>query len=117
MNKLLGMMLISAVCLTPGFGQTASRTSARTTVRAVEQTVEGSVLHLKGAVEIRTGKMVVRADEATFDVASGIINATGNLSVTKAGVEATPRRVAPEVKRLRMDVNRPDQVVLMIEGL
>lgn len=114
MNKLLGMMLLPVFCMTPGLGQTASGT--RTTVRAVEQSVEGTVLHLKGAVEIRTSAVVVRADEATFDVASGVIEAKGHLSVMKAGVHKAPRPMA-RVHGLRMNVNKPDQVMLRVGGV
>lgn len=89
------------------------RQKARVRPCALEQTVEGSVLHLKGAVEIKTSRVVVQADEATFDVASGLIEANGNIRLMKAGSRTPPRPVA-QVKRMRMDVNKPDLVILMV---
>ena len=60
------------------------------TVAAVSVAHEGEIFHLKGAVEIRTDTIVLRADEATCNHATGEIEAHGDIKVKPGAVLVTP---------------------------
>jgi lipopolysaccharide assembly outer membrane protein LptD (OstA) len=49
---------------------------------AVSAIHEGEVFHLKGAVEIRTDTILLKADEANYNHATGEIEATGGVTVS-----------------------------------
>jgi lipopolysaccharide assembly outer membrane protein LptD (OstA) len=49
---------------------------------AVSMTQEGDVFHLKGAVEIRTDTVLLKADEASYNHETGEIEAHGDVKVT-----------------------------------
>ncbi len=51
------------------------------TIRAREQEKAGAVFHLRGEVEIRYRDLIFRADQVTYDTASGQITAAGKVSV------------------------------------
>jgi lipopolysaccharide assembly outer membrane protein LptD (OstA) len=51
-------------------------------VMAVSATNEGDIFHLKGDVEIRTDSILLRADEANYNHATGEIDAHGDVKVT-----------------------------------
>jgi len=51
-------------------------------LRAVSTTHEGDVFHLKGAVEIRTDTILLKADEASYNHETGEIDAHGDVKVT-----------------------------------
>jgi lipopolysaccharide assembly outer membrane protein LptD (OstA) len=53
---------------------------------AVSATQEGDVFHLKGAVEIRTDSILLKADEADYNHETGEIEARGNVKVTPASL-------------------------------
>jgi lipopolysaccharide assembly outer membrane protein LptD (OstA) len=49
---------------------------------AVSTTHEGDVFHLKGAVEIRTDTILLKADEASYNHETGEIDAHGDVKIT-----------------------------------
>ncbi len=51
------------------------------TIRAREQEKAGGVFHLRGEVEVRYRDLIFRADQVTYDTASGQITAAGKVSV------------------------------------
>ncbi len=51
-------------------------------IAAVITTQEGDVFHLKGAVEIRTDTVLLKADEASYNHETGEIEAHGDVKVT-----------------------------------
>jgi lipopolysaccharide assembly outer membrane protein LptD (OstA) len=53
-------------------------------VVALSATDEGEIYHLKGAVELRTDTLLLRADEADYNHETGEINAHGDVKVTPA---------------------------------
>jgi hypothetical protein len=50
-------------------------------VAGLEIQRDGSTIHLKGSAEIRTSDIVLQADEADYHVATGAIEARGNVRV------------------------------------
>jgi lipopolysaccharide assembly outer membrane protein LptD (OstA) len=50
---------------------------------AISTTHEGEVFHMKGAVEIRTGTILLKADQASYNHESGEIEATGAVKVSQ----------------------------------
>ncbi|MGH9649777.1 MAG: LPS-assembly protein LptD, partial [Terriglobales bacterium] len=74
---------------TPAAGEGSAEASAapasapqgeEVTIRAREQEKAGGVFHLRGQVEIRYRDFIFRADQVTYDTASGQITATGKVS-------------------------------------
>jgi lipopolysaccharide assembly outer membrane protein LptD (OstA) len=58
-------------------------------VAAVNSTHDGEIFHLMGEVEIRTDTIFLRADEATYNHATGEIEAHGDIKVTPRGMLVT----------------------------
>jgi lipopolysaccharide assembly outer membrane protein LptD (OstA) len=58
-------------------------------VAAVSATHDGEIFNLKGEVEIRTDTILLRADEATYNHATGEIEAHGDIKVTPKGMLVT----------------------------
>ena len=73
-------------------------------VRADSQIVEASVLLLKGSVEITTENVAIQADEATFNVNTGDIEARGNLRLAKTGMPV--RTMSPGVTLLKVNIHK-----------
>lgn len=89
----LGVLSITCLALLAS-GQGVKR-EIPVSFRAATQVVTGSVIHLKGAIQITTDQHVIHADEADFDVATGDIQAQGNVRAFKIGLAtyATARKL------------------------
>ena len=100
MSRLLIAFIISAALM---FSQSVK--SGQVSVRADSQIVDASVLLMKGSVEITTENLAIQADEATFNVTTGDIEARGNLRFAKAGMPV--KAVAAGVTLLKVNIHKP----------
>jgi lipopolysaccharide export system protein LptA len=101
-KRLFLRVLFSACFAILASGQ-GVKTEIPVTFRAATQFVTGSVLHLKGAVQITTDRHVIRADEADFDVTTGNIEARGSVQAVKIGVAAIENAPTAEWMRTNID--------------
>ena len=92
--------LVAYVAL--AFSQTAEKPSV--SVRAASQVVVGSMIQLRGEVEIVTPTITLHADEADFDVSTGIIEARGNVRAARRGISI--ENMAPAARSARLDINQ-----------
>lgn len=102
MNKLSLGILIVAYSAVLAAAQPIKR-EISVAVQAKTQVVTGSVLHLKGEVQITTDQHIIRADEADFNVATGDIEARGNVQAVKIGL--LPIEDARKAERLQTNIN------------
>ncbi len=104
MNRCFLPMVFIACSGVLAFGQMAVK-HGEVSVRAVTQIITGSVLHLKGAVQITTDKIAVSADEADFNGTSGEIEARGNVRVNLINLlsERAPKTVT--IERFQVNLN------------
>ena len=103
MNRLVLGILFIACSAILALGQTVKRDEISVTVQATTQVVTGSVLHMKGAVQITTNRHIIRADEADFNIATGDIEARGNVQAVKIGL--APVESVPKAETLRTNID------------
>src|SRR5260370_30780662 len=103
MSKLSLGILMVAYSAVLALGQPIKR-EISVAVQARTQVVTGSVLHLKGEVQITTDQRIIRADEADFNVATGDIEARGNVQAVKIGL--LPLEEGPKAERVRTKHDR-----------
>jgi len=101
MKRLSSGILIIVCSAVLALGQ-ALKHEISVNVQAGAQVVTGSILHLKGAVQITTDQHIIRADEADFDVTTGDIEARGNVQAVKIGL--APVEDAPKAEMLRTNI-------------
>lgn|SRR5262245_33163970 len=80
------LVVLLLVCAALAFGQAAEKPSV--SFRAASQLIVGSIVQLRGEVEIVTPRIALRADQADFDVSTGLIEAHGAVRTASGGVES-----------------------------
>ena len=81
MRRLFVVLVVFICAAVLAFGQ-AEKREVSIAVRATTQVVSGGVLHLNGAVEITTPDLIVRCDEAHYNVVTGDIEAKGHVQLS-----------------------------------
>jgi lipopolysaccharide assembly outer membrane protein LptD (OstA) len=94
------------ICASLAFGQAAEKPSV--SFRAASQWVAGSIVHLRGEVEMLTPRITLRADEVNFDVSTGIFEAHGTVRTVLKGVESV--NIA---NYARLDINKSEIIFRM----
>ena len=97
--KLLLATVTVLASIIPAFSQTAPAKDANNEnlLSAIQTESEGEITHLRGHVEIVTGSVVIRADEADFNFSTGEVQPRGNVSIRlTANPQTTPKKTAAQ---------------------